>query len=384
MITIIHTIDTDGVYDLSPGPGSVAPIREGGDLGDVEVAAGEDGADAGAGEVAGLGGEEGGDAGGDGGFDYELHAFHDAADGGDQVAFGDGDHLVDQLAEQREGERAREGGAEAVGDRAGGDRDGLAGGQGGGGLGLDGDDAAGGVGGADGEGGAAGEAAAADGDDPDVERAGVLDQFQGGGALAGDDLGVVERVDEGETTFVAEALAFGERLDGGVAVEDDLGAVAFAGGDLGGGGGLGHDHGGLGTDLGGGPGEGCGVVAGGDGDQAAVAGLLGQGQQAVEGAADLERAGLLERLGLDHDLGTGAPVEGGRGHHRGPVDPSGDPSRCRPYRRCVHPAPPCAVLVRPCRQTRLSDPTGCYGPAPVPGRGGSGRGPRRRRARPAR
>src|SRR6266516_2011892 len=277
MITIIHTIDTDGVYDLSPGPGSVAPIREGGDLGDVEVAAGEDGADAGAGEVAGLGGEEGGDAGGAGGFDYELHAFHDEADGGDQVAFGDGDDLIDQLAEQGEGEGAREGGAEAVGDRAGGDRDGFAGGQGGGegvgGFRFDGDDAAG---------------------------------------------------------------------------------------------------------------EGGGVVAGGEGDQAAIAGLLGQGQQAVEGAADLERAGLLERLGLDHNPGPGAPVEGGRGHHRGPVDPSGDPSRCRPYRRCVHPAPPCAVLVRPCRQTRLSDPTGCYGPAPVPGRGGSGRGPRRRRARPAR
>src|SRR6266702_2724793 len=81
MITIIHTIDTDGVYDLSPGPGSVAPIREGGDLGDVEVAAGEVGADAGAGEVAGLGGEEGGDdaAGGVGGADGEGGAAGEAA-----------------------------------------------------------------------------------------------------------------------------------------------------------------------------------------------------------------------------------------------------------------------------------------------------------------
>jgi hypothetical protein len=251
-------------------------------------------------------------------------------------ASGSRDDLVDQVAEEGEGEGAGEGGAEAVGDRAGDDRDraagGQGGGQGGGALGLDRDHPAVGVGVPHGQGGAAGEAAAPDAHHPDVDRAGVLDQLQGDGALAGDDLGVVEGVDEGEAALALEPLALGERLGGGVAVQDHLGAVAPAGGHLGGGAVGRHDHGRLGPGLGRRPGHGGAVVAGGDAHQPPLAGLVGQGELAVEGAAGLERARLLDRLVLDQDLGAGAPVESGRGAHRGPVHLTGDPRRCGPHR----------------------------------------------------
>ena len=63
-------------------------------------------------------------------------------------------------------------------------------------------------------------------DQPDVHRAGVLGQLQADSALAGDDLGVVEGVDEGQAALALEPLALGEGLGGAVAVQDHLGPVA--------------------------------------------------------------------------------------------------------------------------------------------------------------
>ena len=71
------------------------------------------------------------------------------------------------------------------------------------------------------------------------------------------------------------------------------------------------------------PGERLGVVSGGDPDHAACLLLRAQRGELVQHAARLERAGLLEELGLQPDLVT----QRVRGERRRPVDTAADPLR---------------------------------------------------------
>ena len=73
---------------------------------------------------------------------------------------------------------------------------------------------------------------AADPDDDDVDLRQVLEDLEPDAAMAGDDGGVLERVDERQATLVADPLERPERLTDVGALEDDLGAVAAAGRDL--------------------------------------------------------------------------------------------------------------------------------------------------------
>ena len=70
-------------------------------------------------------------------------------------------------------------------------------------LGLNADDADLGIGFLEGAGDAADEAAAADGDDDGFEVGNLLEEFEADGALAGDDFGVVEGMDEGAALLPA-------------------------------------------------------------------------------------------------------------------------------------------------------------------------------------
>src|SRR6266508_4438439 len=75
--------------------------------GEVEVAAGEHRPHAEARDLAGPAGQEGGDPARSGRLDHDLHALHHEADAGEDLLLGQQHHLVDQLAEQREGPQAR-------------------------------------------------------------------------------------------------------------------------------------------------------------------------------------------------------------------------------------------------------------------------------------
>ncbi len=72
-------------------------------------------------------------------------------------------------------------------------------------------------------------------------------------------------------------------------------------------------------------GDRLGVVAGGHGDDAALALLGRQQRQAVGGAALLECAGDLEIVEFQHHLGAGQAGDGRIGNHRGAYHPPGDP-----------------------------------------------------------
>src|SRR6266542_4409495 len=77
--------------------------------GEVEVAAGEHRPHAEARDLAGPAGQEGGDPARSGRLDHDLHALHHEADAGEDLLLGQQHHLVDQLAEQREGPHAARG-----------------------------------------------------------------------------------------------------------------------------------------------------------------------------------------------------------------------------------------------------------------------------------
>ncbi len=84
-----------------------------------------------------------------------------------------------------------------------------------------------------GDGGAArDQAAAADRDDQCVDLRRILQHLERDGALAGDDLRIVERVDDRQPLCVGQIARIGQRLVDIVAVEDDLGAVPAGLGDL--------------------------------------------------------------------------------------------------------------------------------------------------------
>src|SRR5690606_33096324 len=167
------------------------------------------------------------------------------------------------------------------------------------------------------------EAAAPDRHDHDVGVGRVLEDLEADRALARDDVRIVERMDEREAALAPQCLALLERLEDG-AVEDDVGAVRAARLDLRARGVRRH-HDRAGDALAArAVRERLRVVARGDGDEAAGTLLGGEAAQPVEDAADLERAGLLETLGLDGHAHARALGERTRAEQRRAVHAAGD------------------------------------------------------------
>ena len=256
----------------------------------------------------------GGHGGGAGALGDGLLALHQSQDGGGDLVFGDGDDLVHVLLAQLEGQLAGSQDVDAVGDGVavghGGDLAGSAGLiHGGHGAGLDADDLAVGLQALDGEGDAADQAAAADGADHLLHVGELLQNLQADGALAGNDVGVVEGMGEGVAVELGQAVG----LPGSVVIhagdQDHFRAVALGGLHLADGGAGGHADDGLDAQLGGGQGDALGVVAGGAGDDTALGLIGGQRTDLVVSAADLEGTGQLQVLSLDvqivRDLGCG-------------------------------------------------------------------------------
>ena len=135
----------------------------------------------------------------------------------------------------------------------------------------------------------------------DAQRLGLLDDLQAGRALAGQDPGmVVGRHDRGAGLLGdAHADLFAAVLD--AVVQHDLGARGLGVGDLERGRVGRHDDGGLHAHQARGLGEALRVVARRPADDALLAvGLAHRGEEIV-GAAQLERAGALQALGLDEE-----------------------------------------------------------------------------------
>lgn len=155
----------------------------------------------------------------------------------------------------------------------------------------------------------------------------VLEEFECGGALTGDDIGVVIRRDDGEMAFLGDACSDLLAELGVAVVEDD-----FRAGEIGEvrGGCAAFDFRGIGRhdDDGGeveeSPGEGDGlcVVAGGVGEDAAdrlIGGLFFECEHGVVGAAELECPDALEIFALQEGAGAEECIEGARGVDGGAV-----------------------------------------------------------------
>ena len=141
---------------------------------------------------------------------------------------------------------------------------------------------------------AADEAAAADGHDDSFDVRDLFEQFEGDGALAGDDFGIVEGMDEGAAFFEAAAHGLVAGLVVAGAVEDHFRAVAARGGDLNQRRGKRHDD--LGADAArrGVKRDALRVIAGAGCDHSAFAFGLRKGEELVERTALLERASALQ------------------------------------------------------------------------------------------
>ena len=171
--------------------------------------------------------------------------------------------------------------------------------------------------GAGGDGVAGDQPAAADRDHQGVEVVRVLEHFQRDRALARDHQRVVVGMDEGEAALGGERLRAHLRLRHALALEHDLGAVRPRRLDLHERRGHRHHDGGRDAQPRGVVGDRLGVVAGGHGDHAPrPRGGVERGEL-VERAAVLERVGDLEILVFHMDVGAGQRRElGGRQHRR--------------------------------------------------------------------
>ncbi len=324
-----------GDVDVEAGEASVggeAAVNDAGDEGEVDVAAAEDEDDFFAlevGEFEGGAFHDGGEGYGAGTFDDHFFKFEEAEDGFGDLGFIDEDDVVDDALGDLEAELAALGDGEAIGEGGlGGDAGEGTGGEGvmerGGMDGFDADDeglrAQGFEDGAD----AGDEAAAADGDDDGVDIGEVVEDFEGHGALAGDDVRVIEGGDVGEGIFVGEEGGVGAGFVEGFTVEDDAGVEGAAVGDFDDGGPAGHDDGDGDFEELAVVGESEGVVTGGGGDDAGL--FLGGGEleEFVAGPAFFEGAGHLEVVELAEDLGAAEFGEGEGVRERRVVDGGAD------------------------------------------------------------
>ena len=175
---------------------------------------------------------------------------------------------------------------------------------------------------------------ATDTDDGDVEVGQVLDEFEPGRPVPGDDRRIVEWVDQHEAFGVADPLQLGEGLADVGAVEHDPCPIAEAGLHLGADGAGRHHH--RHRDPGRPPCPRVGLpgVAGRQGDRATGRSFGTERRDPVGHPTGLERPGLLEVLGLEieaiireADPGRGRRPRPGRGRrqHRRPVDDAGNP-----------------------------------------------------------
>src|SRR5262249_21721936 len=130
-----------------------------------------------------------------------------------------------------------------------------------------------------------------------------------GGALAGDDVRVIVGRNQRQPALRGEALPDGFSIFFVAVVEDDLAAVAFRR-DL-----LHrrrirrHDDDARNAEDLSGERDRLGVVAGGEGDDAALLLIVAEPRERVVGAAELEGARALEVLALEENLRAGARVD---------------------------------------------------------------------------
>ena len=137
--------------------------------------------------------------------------------------------------------------------------------------------------------------AAADRDDHGIKRfVERCQHLKRNGALTGNHIGIVERVDEGEG--IAGCLLTGKLrgLGQGLAVQDHLCAEGFGAGNLGEGRILRHDDGGRDAELGGMIGDPLGMVASRHRNDACFCLFISELLEFVQSAALFERGGALE------------------------------------------------------------------------------------------
>src|SRR5690606_19428555 len=171
------------------------------------------------------------------------------------------------------------------------------------------------------------EPAAADGDEDGADVGPVFQDLEPDGALARDDVRVVERRDHGEAALRGDGFGPCPPLDGGRAFAHDLGTEPSSALDLDLRCGDRHHDDGGDAEAPGGERHGLRVVAGRVGDDACPAERLGQPRDHGVGAPQLERAATLEVLALEADLGADLLREPVGGEERGTDDDAADPLR---------------------------------------------------------
>ncbi len=259
-----------------------------------------------------------------GGLDHHLHALGEEPQRLDELRVGHGDDLVHQPLDDGEGDFPGRLGLRAVGDGAGRlDAHDVPGAQRllhiVAGLRLHADHLAARRQLFGREQAARQQAAAAQADEEVVQPGHVFQQLHRGRALAGDDVGMVEGRHEHHAALRGQAPADGLAVFAEAVVGDHLGPVFARGGHLGGGCVLGHDDHRGHVEQAGRERDRLGMVAGGEGQHAALA--LGgvQLHQGVVGAAELEGPHALEVLALEEELGAQGLVGGARAQHGGAV-----------------------------------------------------------------
>jgi hypothetical protein len=152
---------------------------------------------------------------------------------------------------------------------------------------------------------AAGQPAAADRDDDGRQVRQVLEQLEAERSLAGDDVGIVEGMDEREAGLGGPVASRDEAVVDARADDHDARAQRFGRLDLGDRRALRHEHLARHAALPRRQRERLRVVAGASTDDAGRA-PVAQRRQPAQRAADLEGPGALQRLRLQHDLATAA------------------------------------------------------------------------------
>ena len=171
---------------------------------------------------------------------------------------------------------------------------------------------------------AADQPAAADRRHDRVEIGPVGEEFERDRPLAGDDRRIVIGVDKGEPVFMGERLGRFARGDEAVALQHDIGAQAFCALDLDERGAFGHDDSCRDTEAPGVIGHPLGMIAGRHRDDAGLPLRRAEGQQFVQRAALLERAGAVQGFELQMDLAAGELGQPRRGDGRRALHRAGD------------------------------------------------------------